>query len=181
MGLCGLPAVPRWCGRGDSNPPVAYLANLSTMIGTLLPCACSLIHHGPAMPRTYKRTICACFSPFSETRLCVADEEHARQSRCRTWRRSTLQPSSTLQSATAYVSSIRLLLLGRISVLIGILGQTPLCNLHRHPRLRIPGCEGIHVGQDQLPRAVAAEGGLVLLADDGEGVEDVPRVFPVRP
>ena len=29
-------------------------------------------------------------------------------------------------------------------------------NLHRHPRLRIPSCQGVHVGQDQLAGAGAA-------------------------
>ena len=53
-----------------------------------------------------------------------------------------------------------------------------LAHLYRHPRLRIPGVQGVHVSQDQFLGAVAAEGGLVLAADDGKGVEDVGRVIP---
>ena len=49
-------------------------------------------------------------------------------------------------------------------------------NLHRHPRLRVPRRQGVHIGQHHVPRAVAAELLLVLAADDGEGVEHVASV-----
>ena len=35
-------------------------------------------------------------------------------------------------------------------------------DLNRHLRLRIPGGQGVHVGQDEVAGAVAAEGGFVL-------------------
>ena len=36
--------------------------------------------------------------------------------------------------------------------------------LYRHHRLRIPRCQRAHVGEDQVPRAIAAELFLVLPA-----------------
>ena len=39
--------------------------------------------------------------------------------------------------------------------------------------LHVAGGEGVHVGYDEVPRAVADELGLVLPADYGEGAEDV--------
>jgi len=53
-----------------------------------------------------------------------------------------------------------------------------LKRLNRHYGLGIAGGEGVHVGEDEVTGAVAAEGGFVFLADDGEGVQYVLRVFP---
>ena len=50
--------------------------------------------------------------------------------------------------------------------------------LHRHYCLRIAGGEGVHVGEDEVAGAVAAELGLVMFLDDGEGAEDVAGVVP---
>ena len=41
--------------------------------------------------------------------------------------------------------------------------------LDRHHRLRVAGGEGVHVGEDEFAGAVAAELGLVMFLDDGEG------------
>ena len=49
--------------------------------------------------------------------------------------------------------------------------------LDRHLHLGIAGGEGVVVGEDHLFCAVAAEGGFVVAADDGEGVEDVGGVI----
>ena len=49
--------------------------------------------------------------------------------------------------------------------------------LYRHYRLGVSGGEGVHVGEDEVAGTVVAEGGFVLLADDGEGVQHVLRVF----
>ena len=51
-------------------------------------------------------------------------------------------------------------------------------NLNRHHRLRIPRRQGVHVGQDHVPRAVMAELLFVLASDDGEGAEHVAGVVP---
>ena len=40
----------------------------------------------------------------------------------------------------------------------------------------VAGGEGVVVGEDHVFGAVVAEGGLVVAADDGEGVEDVGGV-----
>ena len=48
-----------------------------------------------------------------------------------------------------------------------------LGGLDRHLHIRIPGGEGVVVGEDHLLGAVVAEGGFVVAADDGKGVEDV--------
>ena len=45
--------------------------------------------------------------------------------------------------------------------------------LHRHPRLRIPRRQRIHIRQRHIAGAVCSEGGFIFAADDGEGVEDV--------
>ena len=50
--------------------------------------------------------------------------------------------------------------------------------LDRHYRLHVAGGEGVHVGEDEVAGAVAAELGLVLPADYGEGAEDVAGVVP---
>ena len=42
--------------------------------------------------------------------------------------------------------------------------------------IRIAGVEGVVVGEDHVFGAVVAEGGFVVAADDGEGVEDVVGV-----
>ena len=52
--------------------------------------------------------------------------------------------------------------------------------LDRHDCLRVAGGEGVHVGEDEVAGAVAAELGLVLAADYGEGAEDVAGVVPVQ-
>ena len=44
--------------------------------------------------------------------------------------------------------------------------------LHRHPRLRIPHCQGVHIGQDQLP---GRGGGGVPLRSKGKGRPSWPR------
>ena len=41
----------------------------------------------------------------------------------------------------------------------------------------VAGLEGVHVGEDEVAGAVAAEGCLVLALDDGEGAEDVGGVL----
>ena len=52
-------------------------------------------------------------------------------------------------------------------------------SLHRHVGGRIAGGEGVVVGEDHGFGTVVAEGGFVVAADDGEGVEDVGgRVSP---
>ena len=48
-----------------------------------------------------------------------------------------------------------------------------LGGLDRYFYIRIAGGEGVVVGEDHLLGAAAAEGGFVVAADDGEGVEDV--------
>ena len=48
-----------------------------------------------------------------------------------------------------------------------------MCSLHRHVRICIASGEGVVVGEDHVFGAVVAEGGSVVAADDGEGVEDV--------
>ena len=58
-------------------------------------------------------------------------------------------------------------------------GMTKLgrpARLHRHHGLHVAGGEGVHVGEDEVAGAVAAELGLVLPADYGEGAEDVAGV-----
>ncbi|MYD31613.1 MAG: hypothetical protein F4X01_08495 [Nitrospira sp. SB0661_bin_20] len=49
--------------------------------------------------------------------------------------------------------------------------------LKSHFRLGIAGGEGVHVGEDEVAGAVAAEGSFVFPTDDGEGVQHVFRVF----
>ena len=48
--------------------------------------------------------------------------------------------------------------------------------LGRYLHIRISGGEGVVVGEDHGFGAVGAEGGFVVAADDGEGVEDVVGV-----
>ena len=48
--------------------------------------------------------------------------------------------------------------------------------LHGHVGDGIAGGEGVVVSEDHCFGAVVAEGGLVVAADDGEGVEDVGGV-----
>ena len=48
--------------------------------------------------------------------------------------------------------------------------------LDRHLNVRVAGGEGVVVGEDHVFGAVVAEGGFVVAADDGEGVEDVGGV-----
>ena len=48
-----------------------------------------------------------------------------------------------------------------------------MSHLHRHPHLRIPRGQCIHIRQRHIAGAVCAAGGFVFAADDGEGVEDV--------
>ena len=63
------------------------------------------------------------------------------------------------------------------------LGSRPLSVLsflHRHHRLRIAGCQGIHVGEDQVAGAVAAEGVFVFAADYGEGSQHVAGVVAAQ-
>ena len=48
--------------------------------------------------------------------------------------------------------------------------------LHSHVGVGIAGGEGVAVGEDHGFGAVVAEGGFVVTADDGEGVEDVGGV-----
>ena len=55
--------------------------------------------------------------------------------------------------------------------------RQPNC-LNRYLRLGVSSGEGVHVGEDEVAGAVAVEGGFVFLADDGEGVQHVLRVFP---
>ena len=52
-------------------------------------------------------------------------------------------------------------------------GQSRLIGLDRYVGIRIAGGEGVVVGEDHVFGAVGAEGGFVVAADDGEGVEDV--------
>jgi len=54
--------------------------------------------------------------------------------------------------------------------------QSRFNDLHRHLNIRIAGVKSVVVGEDHLFGAVGAEGGFVVLADDGEGVEDVGGV-----
>jgi len=49
--------------------------------------------------------------------------------------------------------------------------------LHGHVGAGVAGVEGVVVGEDHVFGAVVAEGGFVVAADDGEGVEDVGGVF----
>jgi len=49
--------------------------------------------------------------------------------------------------------------------------------LHGHVGVGVAGVEGVVVGEDHVFGAVGAEGGFVVAADDGEGVEDVGGVF----
>ena len=51
--------------------------------------------------------------------------------------------------------------------------------LHRHHGVHVAGGEGVHVGEDEVAGAVAAELGLVLPADYGEGAEDCGEVAGV--
>ena len=44
--------------------------------------------------------------------------------------------------------------------------------LDRYVNIRIAGGEGVVVGEDHSFGAVVGEGGFVVAADDGEGVED---------
>ena len=53
-------------------------------------------------------------------------------------------------------------------------------SLHRHIRFGVPGGEGVHVRQHEVPGAVGAERRLVLPPDDGEGAQDVVRVVVVE-
>ena len=55
--------------------------------------------------------------------------------------------------------------------------QSRLDSLHRHLNIRIAGVKSIVIGQNHLLRPVGAEGGFVVAADDGEGVEDVGGVI----
>ena len=52
-----------------------------------------------------------------------------------------------------------------------------LNRLNRYLCLGVASGEGVHVGEDEVAGAVVAEGGFVFFADDGEGVQDVLRVF----
>ena len=53
----------------------------------------------------------------------------------------------------------------------------PRTLLNRHHGFGVAGGEGVHVGQDEVAGAVAAESGLVLFAHDGEGVQHVAGVL----
>ena len=59
----------------------------------------------------------------------------------------------------------------------GILSHYPLCDklddLGRYDDNGIAGGEGVAVGEDHFFGAVVAEGGFVVAANNGEGVEDV--------
>ena len=55
--------------------------------------------------------------------------------------------------------------------------DSSLNRLHRHLRLGVSGGEGVHVGENEVAGAVAAEGGFVFTADYEEGFEHVLRVF----
>ena len=59
-------------------------------------------------------------------------------------------------------------------------GQNRLDGLDRHLGIRVAGGEGVVVGEDHGFGAVVAEGGFVVAADDGEGVEDVGGVLRGR-
>ena len=52
-----------------------------------------------------------------------------------------------------------------------------LDGLGRYLNIRIAGGEGVVVGEDRGFGAVVGEGGFVVAADDGEGVEDVGGVL----
>ena len=52
--------------------------------------------------------------------------------------------------------------------------------LHGHVGVGVAGGEGVVVGEDHVFGAVGAEGGFVVAADDGEGVEDVGGVMRGR-
>ena len=52
-------------------------------------------------------------------------------------------------------------------------GQNRLDGLDRYVGICIAGGEGVVVGEDHVFGAVVAEGGFVVAANDGEGVEDV--------
>ncbi len=70
----------------------------------------------------------------------------------------------------------RLVVFESVAAGLGASRQSRLDSLHRHFNIRITGGEGIVVGEDHIFGAVVAEGGFVVAADDGEGVEDVGGV-----
>ena len=52
-----------------------------------------------------------------------------------------------------------------------------LDGLNGYLNIRVAGGEGVSVGEDRGFGSVVAEGGFVVAADDGEGVEDVGGVL----
>ena len=64
-----------------------------------------------------------------------------------------------------------------VSIGIILLFRENLDGLGRYFHIRIAGGEGVVVGEDHGFGAVVGEGGFVVAADDGEGVEDVGVVF----
>ena len=51
------------------------------------------------------------------------------------------------------------------------------CAPNRYLRLRIPGGEGVDVGEHTVAGAIVAEGGLVFRLDYGKCIQQVARVF----